>query len=149
MNGATNEKLKNAAWQILTIGPTLKKRLVRPEIEQKNNPIPLSYVQVLAALNEKGSMSVSEISSRFDIAKPNITPLIDRLIEFGYAKRVRSMADRRIVHVVLLDEGRAKLDEVAESLAEAISGWSESLTDEKLDQLAGAIDTIRRILESK
>ena len=149
MESTTNAKLENVAWKILTTGPILKKRLLRPEIEQKNNPIPLSYVHVLAALNEKESMSVSEISRRFDIAKPNITPLIDKLIGCGYAKRVRSMSDRRVVHVVILDEGRRKLEEVAQSLTHAISGWPRTLNDEKLDQLADAMETLREILEPK
>lgn len=145
----TNDKLSNIAWQILTTAPIFKKRLFRPEIEQKQNPIPLSYVQVLAALNEKESMSVSEISARFDIAKPNITPLIDRLIDAGYVKRVRNTADRRVVHVVIVDKGREKVAEVVDSLKKSITSWSESLDDEKLDRLSGAIETIRDIFEGE
>lgn len=149
MEGITNAKLSNIAWQILTTAPIFKKRLFRPEIEQQENPIPLSYVQVLAALNEKESMSVSEISSRFDIAKPNITPLIDRLIEAGYVSRIRSTSDRRVVHIVIEDKGREKVTEVVEALTKSISNWSQSLDDDKLDRLAGAIDTIREIFENE
>ena len=149
MEGITNAKLSNIAWQILTTAPIFKKRLFRPEIEQQENPIPLSYVQVLAALNEKESMSVSEISSRFDIAKPNITPLIDRLINAGYVSRIRSTSDRRVVHIVIEDKGREKVTEVVEALTKSISNWSQSLDDDKLDRLAGAIDTIREIFENE
>ena len=149
MEGTTNAKLSNIAWQILTTAPVFKKRLFRPEIEQQVNPIPLSYVQVLAALNEKESMSVSEISSRFDIAKPNITPLIDRLIEAGYVSRIRSTSDRRVVHIVIEDKGREKVTEVVEALKKSIANWSKPLDDDKLDRLSGAIETIREILEDE
>lgn len=149
MEGTTNAKLSNIAWQILTTAPVFKKRLFRPEIEQQVNPIPLSYVQVLAALNEKESMSVSEISSRFDIAKPNITPLIDRLIEAGYVSRIRSTSDRRVVHIVIEDKGREKVTEVVEALTKSIANWSKPLDDDKLDRLSGAIETIREILEDE
>ena len=145
----TNDKLSNIAWQILTTAPIFKKRLFRPEIEQKQNPIPLSYVQVLAALNEKESMSVSEISARFDIAKPNITPLIDRLIEAGYVKRVRNTEDRRVVFVVIEDKGREKVESVVEALADSIKGWSNNITPEKLVKLSEAIETLRDTLEEK
>ena len=90
MENCTNERqetLEKIARQVLTAAPVFKKKLFRPDIEQKDNPIPLSYVQVLAALDEADRLSVSEISARFDIAKPNITPLIDRMINAGYVTR--------------------------------------------------------------
>ena len=46
------ETLEKIARQVLTAAPVFKKKLFRPDIEQKDNPIPLSYVQVLAALDE-------------------------------------------------------------------------------------------------
>ena len=45
------ETLEKIARQVLTAAPVFKKKLFRPDIEQKDNPIPLSYVQVLAALD--------------------------------------------------------------------------------------------------
>ena len=61
-------------------------------------------------------MSVSEISRRFGIAKPNITPLVDRLISAGLVERVRNKADRRVVDVYILDAGREKLREIQKVL---------------------------------
>ena len=91
-------------------------------------------------------MSVSEISKRFDIAKPNITPLIDRMIEAGYVKRVRNSTDRRVVHVFILDKGREKVKEMVESLKGTIQGWSKSMTDEDMGRVTDAIELIRSIL---
>lgn len=145
----TQQTLKTISKQILMTAPILKKRIFRPDFEQKQNPIPLSYVQVLAALNEKEKMSVSEISNRFDIAKPNITPLIDRLIEAGYVKRVRNTEDRRVVFVVIEEKGREKVESVVEALAESIKGWSNEITPDKLTKLSEAIETLRDTLEEK
>lgn len=63
-------------------------------------------------LEEVGSMTVSEISRKFGMAKPNITPLVDRLIQHGLVDRVHSDSDRRVVNVVILDEGRRKVVEI-------------------------------------
>lgn len=60
--------------------PLLKKRMMCLESVQADRGIPISHVQVLAMLEEVGSMTVSEISRKFGMAKPNITPLVDRLI---------------------------------------------------------------------
>ena len=58
--------------------PLIKKRLLHMDMIQREHGTPLSHVQVLAMLQDAGTMSVSEISRRLGIAKPNITPLVDR-----------------------------------------------------------------------
>ena len=134
------------AWQILTVAPVLKKRLFRPDFEQATSQLPLSYAQVLATLNIEESMTVTEISERFDIAKPNITPLIDRMIEAGDVKRVRNSADRRVVHVIILDKGREKVKEMVSSLMTTISGWAQAISDEDMVKVTDSIDVIRTVL---
>lgn len=140
---SNSEKL---AWQILTVAPVLKKRLFRPDFEQDTNQLPLSYAQVLATLSIEESMTVTEISERFDIAKPNITPLIDRMIEAGYVKRVRNSTDRRVVHVFILDKGREKVADMVASLKGTVQGWSKTMTDEDMGRVTDAIEVIRSIL---
>ncbi len=140
---SNSEKL---AWQILTVAPVLKKRLFRPDFEQGANQLPLSYAQVLATLSIEESMTVTEISERFDIAKPNITPLIDRMIEAGYVKRVRNTTDRRVVHVFILDKGREKVTEMVKSLQDTVQGWSKTMTEEDMGRVTDAIELIRSIL---
>lgn len=134
------------AWQILTVAPVLKKRLFRPDFDQGANQLPLSYAQVLATLDIEESMTVSEISERFDIAKPNITPLIDRMIEAGYVKRVRNSTDRRVVHVIILEKGREKVREMVASLTNTVQGWSKTMTEEEIHKVTDAIEEIRLIL---
>lgn len=134
------------AWQILTVAPVLKKRLFRPDFDQGANQLPLSYAQVLATLDIEESMTVTEISERFDIAKPNITPLIDRMIEAGYVKRVRNSTDRRVVHVIILEKGREKVREMVASLTNTVQGWSKAMTEEEIQKVTDAIEEIRSIL---
>jgi len=139
------DNFEKLSWQILTVAPMLKKRLFRPDFEQGANQMPLSYAQVLATLDIEESMTVTEISERFDIAKPNITPLIDRMIEAGYVKRVRNSTDRRVVHVFILEKGREKVREMIESLKEAIQGWSMNVTAEEAGRITDALEVIRSI----
>ena len=124
----------------------LKKRVVRFNALQSEHGIPLSHVQVLSLLNEVDSLTITEISQKFDIAKPNITPLVDRMIAAGLVDRVRSSTDRRIVNVVILPAGRQKLMEIQASLNANVSEWSTALKSEEFDELAEALQTVSRIL---
>ena len=95
-----NESLIDSVAQNLFLAlPIFRKRLLHMDVIQREFNVPLSHVQVMAMLNDNGSMNVSEISRRLGIAKPNITPLIDRLIEDRYVERKRDENDRRMVNV--------------------------------------------------
>ena len=73
--------IDSVAQNMFHVLPLIKKRLLHMDLVQKEHGTPLSHVQVLAMLQDVGTMSVSEISRRLGIAKPNITPLVDRLFE--------------------------------------------------------------------
>ena len=140
---ATLEHLYDMLFQAW---PLMRRKLLPSSAQQAEFGMPLSHVQVLAMLEEPGSMSVSEISRRFGIAKPNITPLVDRLISAGLVERVRNKADRRVVDVYILDSGREKLKEIQQSLYDHVLNWSNSVSPEDYVELNNALTTIIRVL---
>ena len=91
--------IDSVAQNMFHVLPLIKKRLLHMDLVQKEHGTPLSHVQVLAMLQDVGTMSVSEISRRLGIAKPNITPLVDRLYEGGYVDRQHDENDRRVVNI--------------------------------------------------
>ena len=140
------ECVEHIAQGIFQAQPLLKKRLAKLSAIQADQGIPLSHVQVLAMLEEVGSMSVSEISKRFGIAKPNITPLVDRLVNAGLVDRVRSETDRRVVNIVILEEGRNRLRQIQDALNSHVAGWKNVLTEEEFARLDRALIDIVEIL---
>ena len=142
----SDQCVERIAQGIFQAQPLMKKRLAKLSAIQSEQGIPLSHVQVLAMLEEVGSMSVSEISKRFGIAKPNITPLVDRLVNAGLVDRVRSESDRRVVNIVILEEGRNRLRQIQNALNEHVAGWQNVLTAEEFDRLDRALIDIVEIL---
>lgn len=138
--------IDSISQNIFNVLPLLRKRLLHMDIIQGEHGIPLSHVQVLSMLSETGSMSVSEISHRLGIAKPNITPLVDRLIEEKLVDRIRDTQDRRVVNVVILDAGREKLNAIRASIGEQVQEWSQTLTAADFRELAESLQSLTRIL---
>ncbi|MDY5515921.1 MAG: MarR family transcriptional regulator [Candidatus Ventricola sp.] len=126
----------------------IKKRLLHMDLVQKEHGTPLSHVQVLAMLQDVGTMSVSEISRRLGIAKPNITPLVDRLYEGGYVDRQHDENDRRVVNIVLLPAGEEKLAAIRATIARQIQVQSENLSVSEFRELSDALSSVVRILSS-
>ena len=136
------ESFEVIAENIFQVIPLLRKKLAHISAFQSKQGLPLSHFQVLSLLEERGSMSVSEISEYFDIAKPNITPLVDRLVNAGLVDRVRSTADRRVVFIVILDEGRERLKAIREMLAANVEEWKNTLSDDEFSQLAESMSNV-------
>ena len=128
--------------------PLIKKRLLHMDLVQKEHGTPLSHVQVLAMLQDAGTMSVSEISRRLGIAKPNITPLVDRLFESGYVDRQHDENDRRVVNIVLLPAGEEKLAAIRATIARQIQVQSEDLSVTEFRELNDSLASLVRILSS-
>jgi len=76
--------------------------------------------------------SLSELARELKLTKSTITVLVDKLVEKGYVKRMKSDEDRRSMHLHI-DEKGAKIDTLREiaykQLAQKISsGLSETET---------------------
>jgi DNA-binding MarR family transcriptional regulator len=143
----TNEELVDDVAQNLFLAlPAFRKRLLHMDVIQREFNIPLSHVQVMAMLNDNGSMNVSEISRRLGIAKPNITPLIDRLIEEKYVERNRDEKDRRMVNVSICPEGVNELEKIRKEMRNLVGGWASKLSTPDLRALNESLQTIHRVL---
>ncbi|MED9958846.1 MAG: MarR family transcriptional regulator [Christensenellales bacterium] len=140
--------IESIAQNIFNVMPLLRKRLLHMDVIQSEHGIPLSHVQVLSMLNETGSMSVSEISHRLGIAKPNITPLVDRLIEEKLVDRIRDTQDRRVVNVVILEAGREKLAAMRATIGEQVQEWAQNISAADFRELADALSSLTRILSN-
>ena len=140
--------IDTVAQNMFHVLPLIKKRLLHMDLVQREQGTPLSHVQVLAMLQDVGTMSVSEISRRLGIAKPNITPLVDRLFESGYVDRQHDENDRRVVNIVLLPAGEEKLAAIRATISRQIQGQVESISVSEFRELNESLSSIVRILAS-
>ena len=140
--------IEAVAQNMFFVLPLIKKRLLHISDVQKEHGTPLSHVQVLAMLQDVGTMSVSEISRRLGIAKPNITPLVDRLFDAGYVDRQHDENDRRVVNIVLQPAGSEKLAAIRATIARQIQVQSEDLTVSEFRELNDSLSSIVRILSA-
>ena len=146
MSSTESTQLNGIELDLLEVVPLLNKRLIRMAEVRECLDMPLSHMQVLSALAREGDMSVTEISKRFGIAKPNITPLIDHLTDAGWVERTKNNRDRRVVNVTILPEGREKVERALEAMRERVAKWMNGLTEEEFTELQQALKSVVRIL---
>ncbi|MBO4886816.1 MAG: MarR family transcriptional regulator [Firmicutes bacterium] len=74
----------------------------------------LTYTQyiVFLVLWEEDGLSVGDIGHRLFLDNGTLTPLLKKMEQTGYVRRIRSEEDERIVHVFLTEKGRSLKNEL-------------------------------------
>ena len=105
-----------------------------------------SHSQILAVLKKEGQQPISEVAKKLFISTPNMTKLLNKLIDEGMIERIPGEKDRRIININLTEKGSTYLKssflEIQSSLKDKIS----SLPDEKLDKLNDSLITLKEVL---
>ncbi|MGF7535322.1 MarR family transcriptional regulator [Bacillus mexicanus] len=106
----------------------LKKSLVTFRNVAFENNISESQFVILCILNEHGPKKISELAEYMQLTLSAITSLSEKLIGSGYIIRKRSQNDRRIVRLVLTDEGKSFSNELLSQRTKMVQKLHDSLT---------------------
>lgn len=95
----TSHKLYDVSDKLMQFVLHLNRHLFKPDEIFKGLDIPPSHVKVIYYLSRMGPTPVSQIGKDLMISKPNMTPIIDKLINLGLVHRYCDPNDRRILRV--------------------------------------------------
>ena len=140
------EKLEGIADSFLLFFPLFYRKFLRvASWKNRVNPINTQF-QVLAIVLHSGNLQTSEIGRRLGISSPNMTPLIDRLIEKGYAERLSGSQDRRVIKIAITEKGRRFVAGRRRLMRNEIKKNLSTLSIEDVSTLSGAIETFRQVI---
>ena len=144
------EILKKVTSELLSI-PSLtsrgiRRRLIKSTLADVDVDITPLHFEIIGLLSEEGTMHVAEIGKRLQIAKAQMTQLIDKLVALNIVAKKVDIADRRIANISLTARGRRFLEEQTSNLVSATRETMSCLTDAELEALSVALGNIRDIL---
>ncbi|MCR1934155.1 MarR family winged helix-turn-helix transcriptional regulator [Clostridium tepidum] len=120
-----NIELNEISQDLYDLLLNLHKKLLNPDELKRNFPLPPSHGKVIIYLKHNGNSSISKIAKDLLISKPNMTPIIDKLISENMVIRYTDPKDRRIIRVELTEKGTAFIKDqenlIKSSLTEKIS----------------------------
>lgn len=142
--------LEKVTEDLLSIPPRVfrivRNKLIRTTLTDIGAEITPHQFEIIRLLLEEGTMHVAEIGQRLEIAKAQMTQLIDRLAEIEIIKRIPDPGDRRVTNIELTPEGHTLLRGHRFILENAVSEAMSVLTDEELEDLNKSLTTLRDIL---
>ena len=142
----SQEMSRSITENMVRVLPIIKRKFLQADTIHQQHGIPNSHINVLTLLYCSGSMPVSEISRQLSIAKPNITPILDKLYDKGMIDRTHDDKDRRVVRVVLLPKGEETVESILRSIAAQFEVYGQKLTEKDLNELDQALESVARIL---
>jgi len=93
------------------------------------------------------NLTISEVADRIFIPRPQMTRLIDKLEDMDIVVRNPDTEDRRVIVLSLTPRGRQLLEDMRLKVQENIRKRLAVLTSEELEDMAGAMETLRRLVE--
>ena len=143
---------EKVAVDLLTIPPLIfrgvRRKLIKTTLTDIDEDVSITphHFEIMRLLEDEGTLHVCEIGERLQIARAQMTSLIDRLTELDMVGKEIDTADRRTFNISLTGQGRSFLEEHKNSLIRAVREGISRLTDEELADLSGSLVKLRDIL---
>ncbi|RED58070.1 MarR family transcriptional regulator [Cohnella lupini] len=140
------EIMDTISESFVTVVPLLKKKLFRTfPIDNMPYQLSRSNLEVLFALYESRTSTVSELSNLMHISRPNMTPLVDKLVQHELVDRRTSNEDRRVIQIRITDAGDRLCKEMHERLMNQIKSKLDSLEHDDLIELQKCMVSLKSI----
>lgn len=143
------ELIQSISDTLIGLRPLIVSRLVKPLKERERCSFPHGYINVMYCIKAKGKepVSMTDLASAACIAKPNLTSIVDRLIEEELVERSMDSNDRRIVNIVLTQGGIDFLDNQRNQFKGFIQDRISNLQEDDLLKFKNALEDITAIIK--
>jgi DNA-binding MarR family transcriptional regulator len=119
--------------------------LTRLLLRQVDAELSRTELGLLRTLSD-GPRRITELAELEGLAQPTTTILVKQLEQEGLVQRERRSEDGRVVLVDLTDSGRDALETYRGRVSEAIGEYLAEISDEQVDQLAAATETLAELV---
>jgi MarR family 2-MHQ and catechol resistance regulon transcriptional repressor len=139
--------VENIIENLFYVLPVIHKKLLKVESPEINPPVALSPVQVavMGIIKDEGLLSISEIARRLLIPKPQMTHVVNRMVNSGVVERRPSRDDRRVINVGLTASGIITAKQIEEFLKNNVRKNLSYLTENELEELSLLLLKLREL----
>jgi Transcriptional regulators len=107
-----------------------------------------TQMQVLYLLSCEAPLAMGRLAEQLDVSLPNVTGIVERMVEHGLVERGRDDDDRRVVTVAPTAAGRAAVEEIDIIRRRALAQLVTRLDSVQQEQALRIFAALRRIAES-
>ncbi|MBI4181054.1 MAG: MarR family transcriptional regulator [Chloroflexi bacterium] len=107
----------------------------------------IGQLKSLFFIDFEGSTNFKRLANALRVTPPNVTGIIDHLVEQGLVSREENPENRRMLLLKTTDRGKALVSKLRASVISRISDILTQLTSEELSALAQGLTALTRAAE--
>lgn len=117
---------------IFSMMPTMNRKIFR-QLPQCDYP--KQKLRLLHTVHHHNDESMSFYCEHLYISKPNLSKLVDSMIEEGLLERHQDKKDRRVTRIMITDEGNEIMKDHFTRMTENVAQLFEVFSDEEVEAL--------------
>lgn len=129
---------------LFTVMPLLHRKLLRMDLGGVTGEFTRLHMGIMGRLHT-GCITASELAHNIKLPRPQISHLVDQLVNAGLIERKPDAKDRRVINLILTEKGSTKLLDMKQKVNDQIKTELSVLTPEELKEMSEALETLRRI----
>jgi DNA-binding MarR family transcriptional regulator len=123
--------------------------LKSPDGPWSDLPLTLAQLRVLGILASRAAgISGRELAALLNVSPSAITPLVDRLVDHGFARREEDHLDRRVTRLYATDHGHRLLEHLQAGRQDRLLEITSRLTADEQAQVERALAILERAAAS-
>lgn len=141
-----NIELKKLLMNIpIKVCRNMNNDFIKPILKNLGIDFSLQHYMVLKLLEGNKNLYITEFVSKLNIAKPQMTSLVDKLIKMDYVNRTNDSIDRRKIYISLTKEGEKILLEINKSVDNQLDNRLAALTLKESETLENGLKVLQKL----
>ena len=103
------------------------------------------HYMILKLLEGDKHLYISEFVDTLSITKPQMTSLLDKLIELGYVNRTNDQDDRRRVYISITKEGKSITSKINDAINNLLDNRLIILSETELETLENGLIILQKL----
>jgi DNA-binding MarR family transcriptional regulator len=145
MRNVDNVRLSHVLEETMVQFPIVARKILIAT-KAKKSPVSSGMLYRLLEGLIQGPMKPSDISQVHCISKPNVTTLINKLIDDGFAQRSHDEKDRRVIYVTITEKGRKTLQRYRIRVKRYLLKVFEQLSAKELEDILTGMEKFQYVL---
>ena len=117
-------------------------------VEMSQYSLSITEFSVLEVLYKKGKQTIHQIGNSILISSGTMTYVIDKLEKRNLLSRHACVEDRRVIHVILTDDGKEMMDKIMPKHQEFVDSMFESLNKEEKELFVKLLKKLNKKVQS-
>lgn len=127
--------------------PIFGQKVIEPFEDNIKNVLSPLTMNTLLIISKKEFITMTELAKYLNVLRPQLTPIVDKLIKYDYVERESDPNDRRIVRIKITQSGIIFVKKVHKNAVDNAKKRIETFSNEDLLLLEESLNNLYRLIE--